>query len=106
MACKLISKNLQRGISPQDTAADIKGVPCPHTSEGGLTSCPIAIWLELKDFPQEKIETALFKKEVRENACEAAPVELPVEETPPVETDPAQAVPTGGRQRLTPGDNR
>lgn len=90
MTCKLISKTLQRGLGHEQVAMDIKGVPCPHTSEAGLISCPIAIWKMLRNFPQEAMEAALFKKEVRENACEAAPVE----ETPAAATDPSQAVPT------------
>ena len=82
MTCKLISKTLQRGTSHVEVAMDIKGVPCPHTSEAGLISCPISIWKMLRDFPQEDIEAVLFRKEVRENACDGAP------------TDPSQAVPT------------
>jgi len=72
MTCKLISKMLQRGVGHEQLATDVKGVPCARTSPDGFLTCPIAIWLTLRDFPQEMIEKALFKKEVKLEACDFA----------------------------------
>jgi hypothetical protein len=79
MTCKLVSKTLQRGIPNEDVAMDVKGNPCAMTPDYDTvqSSCPIAIWVALRDFPQDKIEAVLFGQEVKQEACEAAPAWVP-----------------------------